>query len=116
MTDQNATTQQQQCLNHCSQSDGKELCRTCPFINDTTSLVESQRDAEREDEAWEIQQTLNNCRSNQLIKDLEQSIETSKELTSTDLDVSANRADVLVAAWFAVGILVAVMAVIGSGS
>lgn len=116
MTDQNATTQQQQCLNHCSQSDGKELCRTCPFINDTYSLVDSQRDAEREDEAWEIQQTLNNCRSTQIIKALEQSIAKTDELTTPMLDQSANRADVFVAVWFAVGILIAVMALIGSGS
>lgn len=80
-------------------------------------LVASElRDAEREDEAFEVQQTLNKCRTTQVIADLEQSIKDGKELTDSMLDRSANRADILVFCWFAVGMLIAVMAVLGSGS
>lgn len=50
-------TQAKICANHCTQAVGGECCDTCYFANTQTS-----RDAEREDAAFEIQQTLNACR------------------------------------------------------
>lgn len=99
MTDQNATTQQQQCMNHCSQSDGKELCRTCPFINDTTSVIEAgqARDAK----------TL------AVLDGLDQSIEKTKELTTPMLDQSANRADISLFCGIALALVVGVLLMIG---
>lgn len=102
MIEKNATTQQQRCINHCSQSDGTECCRTCHFINDTTSFSEAGQ--------------ARDSQTNRVLSQLDQSIEKTKELTDTDLYQSANRADVFVALWFAVGILIAVMAVMGSGA
>lgn len=99
MIEKNATIQQQQCINHCSQSDGKELCRTCPFINDNTGLVEAgqARDA----------------KTQVVLDGLDKSIEKSKELTNTDLDVSANRADISLFCGIALALVVGVLLMIG---
>ena len=97
------------CANSCPKAIGGQPCARCP-------LIEAQRDAEREDEAWEVQQTLNDCRSIQIIKSLEQSIEQGKELTAPMLDQSANRVDLVLLGWFALVLIIAVMWAFGQSS
>jgi len=97
------------CANSCPKATGGQPCAHCP-------LIEAQRDAEREDEAWEIQQTLNNCRSTQIIKNLEQSITKTDELTAPMLDESANRADLVLFFWVALILVIAVMWAFGQSS
>lgn len=97
------------CANSCPKAVGGEPCGHCP-------LIEAQRDAEREDEAWEVQQTLDDCRSIQLIKSLEQSIAKTDELTAPMLDQSANRADLIVFAWVGLFLIIAVMWAFGQSS
>lgn len=97
------------CANSCPKATGGQPCANCP-------LIEAQRDAEREDEAWEVQQTLNNCRSTQLIKDLEQSIAKTDELTAPMLDRSANYTDLMLFAWIALLLIIAVMWTFGQSS
>ena len=94
------------CANSCPKAVVGEPCAHCP-------LIEAQRDAEREDEAWEVQQTLNACRSTRIIKQLEQSIKDGKELTDSMLDRSANRVDLVLFFWVALILVVAVMWALG---
>ena len=91
------------CANSCAKAADNMPCAHCPL------LIATQRDAEREDEAWEVQQTLNACRSTQLIKDLEQSIAKTDELTSSQLERSAMRTDLVLFFWVALILVVAVM-------
>ena len=74
----------------------------------------TQRDAEREDEAFEVRQTLNACRSTQLIKDLEQSIAKTDELTK--LERSAMRTDLVLFFWVALLLVIAVMWAFGQSA
>lgn len=108
--------QQQICINQCSQARNNTPCDTCLL----STAVQADR---AEDTEFEIQMTLNACRkpckpckTREMVKRIESSIEQGKQLTDADLDRSANRADMLVFCWFAVGVLIAVMAVMGSGA
>lgn len=100
------------CINHCPEATNGEPCAHCVLV--TAVEAPTQRDAQREDEAFEVQQTLNACRSIQLIKDLEQSIAKTDELTK--LERSAMRTDLVLFFWVALILVVAVMWVFGQSS
>jgi len=104
-----SNTDSQICANACVKATVGQPCAHCP-------LIEAQRDAEREDEAWEVQQTLNDCRSIQIIKSLERSIAKTDELTAPMLDQSANRVDLVLLGWFALVLIIAVMWAFGQSS
>lgn len=85
MTDQNATAQQQQCINHCSQARNNQACANC--------LLSTAVSSREEDAAFEIAELHNKCRTTQVIADLEQSIAKTNALTSAQLERSAMRTD-----------------------
>lgn len=96
--------QQQLCINHCSQARNNQPCATC--------LLSTAVSSREEDTAFEIAELHNKCRTTQVIADLEQSIETSKALTAK-INQSNNRADLIVLAWAALALIVAVMWALG---
>ena len=92
------------CANSCAKAADNMPCAHCPV----------QRDAQREDEAFEVQQTLNACRSTRIIKQLDQSIAKTDELTK--LERSAMRTDLVLFFWVALLLVIAVMWVFGQSA